>query len=159
MQKIVIAALVAIVALIGISAVSNPLREPLAPKPDANDTVGDTGQIAGERASQYRYAPAIPYSEAALAEAQAKGRAVIMFHADWCPMCQQAAKSLRDNQGKIPADVTILGVDYDTAADLKKKYGISMQDTYVQIDRSGKVASQWNSGGKGIETLLANLKG
>lgn len=159
MPKIAIGVLVAIVALIGISVVNKPTREPSAPNQAVNDTAGDTGQIAGVKSNEYRYAPAIPYSEAALAEAQAKGRAVIMFHADWCPMCQAAAKSLRENKDKIPPDVTILGVDYDTATDLKKKYGISMQDTYVQVDRTGKVVSQWNSGGRGIETLLTNLKG
>jgi len=100
----------------------------------------------------------IAYSDESLAKATSTGRSIVFFHAGWCPSCKQAQDDLQANFDKVPQDVTILKTDYDTSKDLKAKYGITMQDTWVQVDSSGKELSKWNSGGKGLETLLANLK-
>ncbi|MBI2593971.1 thioredoxin family protein [Candidatus Daviesbacteria bacterium] len=86
------------------------------------------------------------------------GKAIVFFHAGWCPMCQAAEKDFMENFDKVPSDVTILKTDYDTSTQLKSKYGITMQDTWVQVDASGNEITKWNSGGEGIKTLLANLK-
>lgn len=99
------------------------------------------------------------YSEATLAQATTEdGRAVIFFHAGWCPTCQAASKDFEANQAQIPSDVTILKADYDTETELKTKYGVVMQDTFVQVDANGEVVSIWNSGGEGIKSLLANVQ-
>ena len=37
--------------------------------------------------------------------------------------------------------------DYDTTKDLQKKYGVTYQHTFVQIDSSGKALATWNGGG------------
>ncbi|MBI2617595.1 thioredoxin family protein [Candidatus Gottesmanbacteria bacterium] len=102
----------------------------------------------------------LDYSSDNLAKATANnGRAVLFFAAlKWCPSCQQADKDFQANFEKVPSDATILKVDYDTAKDLKQKYAITMQDTFVQVDSDGKEITRWNSGGEGIKTLLANLK-
>ncbi|NCS87109.1 hypothetical protein CO050_00135 [Candidatus Roizmanbacteria bacterium CG_4_9_14_0_2_um_filter_38_17] len=63
-------------------------------------------------------------------------------------------QSVQTNFGKIPSDVTILKTDYDTATDLKAKYNITMQDSFVQVDNEGNEISKWNSGGEGIKILL-----
>lgn len=99
------------------------------------------------------------YSPEALAAATVGNqKAVIFFHASWCPTCKAASEDFQANIDKIPGDVTILKADYDTETELKKKYGVVMQDTFVQIDSTGKELSKWNSGGEGVKTLLANLK-
>lgn len=99
------------------------------------------------------------YSPEALAAATANNKkAVIFFHASWCPTCKTASEDFQANIDKIPRDVIILKADYDTETELKKKYGVVMQDTFVQVDSKGKELSKWNSGGEGVKTLLANLR-
>lgn len=102
----------------------------------------------------------VDYSEENLTKATVNGgRAVLFFAAlKWCPSCQEADKDFQGNFEKVPSDATVLKVDYDTAKDLKQKYAITMQDTFVQVDQNGKEITRWNSGGQGVKTLLANLK-
>jgi hypothetical protein len=57
----------------------------------------------------------------------------------------------------IPAGVTILEVNYDTATDLKQKYGVTTQHTLVQIDANGTLVSKM-SGGNTLAIVTANIK-
>lgn len=99
------------------------------------------------------------YSEENFKKATANnGRAVIFFHAKWCPLCTEAQKDLQSNFDKVPKDVTFLKTDYDTSEQLKGKYGVVSQDTWVQVDAEGKEITKWNSGGQGLSSLLTNLK-
>jgi thioredoxin 1 len=101
----------------------------------------------------------INYSADALAAAEKSGgRTVLFFHANWCPMCQADDKDIRANLDKIPSGVTILITDYDTETQLKQKYGVTYQNTYVQIDKNGNPVTSWNNGGQGLNNILANLK-
>lgn len=102
----------------------------------------------------------IDYSSDNLAKAsENNGRAVIWFAAfAWCPSCQAADRDFKAHFDKVPKDVTILKINYDTAKELKRKYAIVIQDTFVQLDNQGKEITRWNSGGQGIEALLANAK-
>lgn len=52
----------------------------------------------------------------------------------------------------------IFKTDYDRERDLKSKYGVVTQDTFVQIDSNDQVVSTWNSGGQGLKSLLSNLQ-
>lgn len=100
----------------------------------------------------------IAYSDENLKKASEDGRSVIFFHAGWCPSCKAAEADLKANFDKVPTDVTILKTDYDTSSQLKRTYGITGQDTFVQVDKEGKEIIKWNSGGEGVKALLANLK-
>lgn len=66
---------------------------------------------------------------------------LLFFHADWCPTCRNFEKQIKES--KLPDDVIILKVDYDTATDLKQKYSILSQSSWVQIDVSGKMYKRW----------------
>ncbi|PIY69440.1 hypothetical protein COY90_00655 [Candidatus Roizmanbacteria bacterium CG_4_10_14_0_8_um_filter_39_9] len=86
-------------------------------------------------------------------------RTVLFFAAlGWCPSCQIADKEFKANLGKIPNDVTILVVNYDTEKAFKQRYAVTMQDTFIQIDKNEREITRWNSGGQGVEALLANIK-
>ena len=99
----------------------------------------------------------IDYSAAALASAaQNGGKPVIFFKASWCPSCQAADKAFTSNLDQIPAGVTILKADYDTEKDLKAKYGITYQHTFVQVDATGKELAKWNGGD--IDNLKTHLQ-
>lgn len=102
----------------------------------------------------------IDYSSDNLTKATANnGKAVIWFAAlAWCPSCQAADRDFKAHFDKVPKDVTIMKINYDTAKELKQKYAITMQDTFIQIDSKGSEIIRWNSGGQGTEALLANLK-
>jgi thiol-disulfide isomerase/thioredoxin len=89
--------------------------------------------------------------------ANAKGKIVLFFKADWCPTCVALDKSINSSLKNIPGDVTILEVDYDNSADLKKKYGVTTQHTLVQVDAQGNMVTSWR-GGFDLDSIIKNLK-
>lgn len=99
----------------------------------------------------------IDYSPTALSQAFAdNNRVVLFFYAPWCPYCRAADKAFSENTNKIPAGVTLLKTDYDNNTELKQKYGVTYQHTFVQIDNSGNLITKWVSGD--IDLLIKNLK-
>ena len=103
----------------------------------------------------------VEFSPTVLAEA-AKTRRVLFFYASWCPTCRPADKNFTENLAQIPADVTLIRVNYndpDTDQDEKAlagKYGVTYQHTFVLIDEQGNEVTKWNGGQ--INELLSNLK-
>ncbi len=73
------------------------------------------------------------------------GDIVLFFRASWCPTCRAVDADIRANMGKIPATLTILDVNYDASAELKKKYGVTYQHTFVQVDAQGALIKKWSS--------------
>ena len=71
---------------------------------------------------------------------QTDGTILLFFHASWCPKCRALEKSIYDEG--LPKDVTVYKVDYDTNQVLRQRYGVTVQTTFVRIDRDGnKLAS------------------
>ena len=95
------------------------------------------------------------YSPAAYAAAANKKR-VLYFYATWCPTCSVANEDFTVNASQIPEDVILFRTDYDKELELKRKYAITYQHTFVQVDASGNETTKWNGGG--IKELLQNLK-
>lgn len=77
------------------------------------------------------------YDENVLATTEAD-RILLFFHATWCPSCRALDQDIVANQANIPENVAIYRVDYDTATELKRKYGVTTQHSVVEIDRSGE---------------------
>jgi thiol-disulfide isomerase/thioredoxin len=96
------------------------------------------------------------YSPETLAMAKS-GKTLLFFKADWCPTCRALDADITANLDMIPAGVTILEVNYDTATDLKQKYGVTTQHTLVQIDANGTLVSKM-SGGNTLAIVTANIK-
>ncbi len=103
----------------------------------------------------------VEYSKAALDESSDKRR-VLYFYATWCPTCKVANEDFTKNPGKIPEDVVVIRTNYNDPntdqeeKDLAKKYGITYQHTFVQIDSQGKEVTKWNGGQ--TNELLVNIK-
>lgn len=103
----------------------------------------------------------VEYSTGALEKA-ATNRRVLFFYASWCPTCAPADASFTQNARNIPEDLVLIRVNYNDPdtdqeeKDLAKKYGITYQHTFVQIDSTGKEVTKWN-GGK-IDELLSNIE-
>lgn len=70
---------------------------------------------------------------------------VYFFHASWCPICQGIDKEINADMSKIPAGVTVIKTDFDSSTDLRQKYGVTTQYTFVQIDGSGNETAQWSA--------------
>lgn len=64
-----------------------------------------------------------------------QGRRWLFFHAGWCPQCRALEADIKKTG--VPDGVTIFKVNYDTADDLKKKYGVTLQTTIVEVDADG----------------------
>lgn len=80
---------------------------------------------------------------------------VIFFHANWCPSCRAADSSLSESQ--IPGGLNILKADFDTETELKKKYGIVSQHTYVMVDADGNEIKKW-VGGTSVDDILERVQ-
>jgi hypothetical protein len=87
----------------------------------------------------------------------ADSKVVLFFNATWCPDCRAINEALTSDPGKIPAGTTVVSVDYDQHADLRQRYGVTMQHTFVQIDSSGEKVRQWTS--TSTDGLLKELQG
>ncbi|MBI5405999.1 thioredoxin family protein [Candidatus Kaiserbacteria bacterium] len=96
------------------------------------------------------------YSPEKIAKA-ATGKVVLFFRAGWCPTCKALDADIRSHLKDIPADVTILDVDYDNSTALKQKYGVTYQHTLVQVDASGNQITKW-SGGLTLAEFVTNIK-
>ncbi len=117
---------------------------------------GDKTMANKNSASRY-----LEYSKAVL-DQSANNRRVLYFYASWCPICRPADSDFKQNSSKIPQDLVVIRVNYNDPdtdqeeKDLAKKYGITYQHTFVQIDAQGKEITRW-SGGQ-TEELLENIK-
>lgn len=73
-----------------------------------------------------------PYSEQALAAAQAAGQPVaVHFHAEWCGTCKQQEKAIAQLQGDKSLGVLLLVADYDKEKALRKTLRVRSQSTMV----------------------------
>jgi len=70
---------------------------------------------------------------------------VLFFYASWCPSCRSAKNEIEANLDKLDG-INLLLVDYDKSSELKQKYGVTYQHTYVQIDSAGNKMAIWNGG-------------
>lgn len=98
----------------------------------------------------------IPYDEALFADAVDRRR-VYFFHASWCSSCRAADSALRSNRELIPSDVVVFRTDYDANRELKQRYAVTYQHTFVLVDAAGNALRTWSGGD--IDLLLENTRG
>lgn len=97
----------------------------------------------------------IPYTPEAFNTAVGQKR-VLFFFAPWCSTCVPLDKEIQANTGKIPGDVVLFRVNYDTEKDLKAQYGITYQHTFVLVDSQGNAITTWNGGG--LDEIITNTQ-
>lgn len=75
-----------------------------------------------------------PFSAEGLAKAQAADQPVALhFHADWCPTCRAQEKVLQSLKAEQGLDLTVMVVNYDAEKDLKKRFNVRAQSTFVVL--------------------------
>ncbi len=90
------------------------------------------------------------YSDYSADKLSATDKNVLFFHASWCPACVWANKNFMNSE--IPENVNLLKVDYDNSTDLKEKYGVTMQHTFVLVDNKWEMIKKW-SGSNDVKDL------
>lgn len=80
---------------------------------------------------------------------------VLAFFAAWCPSCVAADKGI--SGGTVPDGLSILKADFDSETDLRKKYGVTSQHTYVQVDADGNLIKKW-VGGTTVEEVVEKVQ-
>lgn len=138
-----------------ITTPTDPSQSPRIEESDQGQTPSATPTIrstASSTAGTYE-----AYSSAQATAAHKAGKKVVLFfHADWCPFCVEADKQFKARLSELPANTIILKTNYDTEMALKKKYAVTYQHTFVQIDADGNLVSKWNGGD--VENLKKYLK-
>lgn len=81
---------------------------------------------------------------------------VYFFHASWCPTCQAIQKEIDADMNRIPAGVTMIKTDYDANTDLRQKFGVTYQYTFVQVDANGNKTDKWSA--TSLADALAGIK-
>src|SRR3989344_1344780 len=114
----------------------------------SGDNMSDESTVMEE--SRY-----VEYSPEKFAQASNKKR-VYFFHASWCPTCKVANEEFSANPNGIPEDIVLFKTDYDTETELKRKFGITYQHTFVFVDENGKEIKKWNGGG--LAELVQNTR-
>lgn len=99
----------------------------------------------------------VDYSETAVAE-ECYTDTILFFHASWCPECRAFEKAIEN--GTVPKKAQILKVDYDSATDLRKKYEVTIQSTFVRVDTTGERVKLWSGYGqdKSVDAILENTR-
>lgn len=113
-------------------------------------TYGQTGATLREKPETKAYRP---YDES-LMRAASGSQILLFFHASWCPTCQNFEKQILSTE--LPKDVVIFKVNYDNADELKKKYSVLSQSTWVQVDREWNMYKRW-LGKTELSDILSDL--
>jgi thiol-disulfide isomerase/thioredoxin len=79
-------------------------------------------------------------------------KSVLFFAAAWCPSCVAADKGF-SAENELAIDADILKVDYDNSSDLKAKYGVTSQHTFVLVDAEGNMIKKMAWGTKSSDLL------
>lgn len=163
-KGIMVIALMAIIfsGVIGFLFIQNQTNNTAQSKPSQEQSPSITdSEPQGELSEETTQSQYIQFSESAFQTVSTQRR-VLFFYASWCSTCIPADKNITENASQIPDDLTVIRVNYndpdtdDQEKELAKKYGITYQHTFVQIDQAGNEVTKWNGGQ--IKELLKNIQ-
>ncbi len=133
-----------------------PEQEAMEKKEGEARAEKDGDKMVKSNSSRY-----VEYSKTILTQSKDLRR-VLYFYATWCPSCKVANEDFTANPNKIPEDVVVIRTNYNDPdtdqeeKDLAKKYSITYQHTFVQVDSTGKEITKWNGGG--TDELIDKIK-
>jgi len=126
---------------------------PASPSPSAPEPGAAASPGASQTPAAGAYIDAAQY-QADPAGYAAGGDVVLFFNASWCPTCKAADANF--SEAAFPAGLTVVSVDYDQSTDLRQRYGVTVQHTFVQIDANGSEVAKW-TGSRTVEQVAAKV--
>ncbi|MCA9365193.1 MAG: thioredoxin family protein [Candidatus Moranbacteria bacterium] len=99
----------------------------------------------------------VDYDASIVSVAAAEGSAVLFFKADWCPSCRALDEDIIENLSLISDGMTIFKVNYDKEIELRQKYGITSQHSFVLVDAQGELLKKW-IGSPTLESLMSQVE-
>ena len=144
------------ISIILLLAISSPLlsggKKESAPEPENAMMM----MVQDQQTQNTTTEPFIDYQNLEQAKMiAAEAQTVLFFYASWCPTCRSAREEFNKRQNEFK-NINIILVDYDNSKDLQKKYGVTYQHTFVQIDENGEALAKWNGGD--VDKLLSNVR-
>ncbi len=121
---------------------------------EKTETVGETTERAFENAREAGLYEDYEPEKLSFAET---GKVLLFFKASWCGECHEIDRDILRHRGEVPANVAILKVDYDNSSELKKKYGVTIQHTFIQVDANGNLIAKW-SDAFSLSEILKRIK-
>jgi len=115
------------------------------------------GAMANGAQAMMKTGAYVEYASEKIAMASANYDVVLFFRASWCPTCKAVDEDIKSHLKDIPESLTILDVNYDNSTDLKKKYGVTYQHTFVQVDAQGNLIKKW-VGSPTLASLVSEVK-
>jgi thiol-disulfide isomerase/thioredoxin len=109
-------------------------KQDMISRNDSADQAARQSPPASETAGVY-----IDFEEGIIERTE--GTKLLFFHAPWCPQCRMLDADIKAKG--VPADVTIIKVDYDTSQSLRQKYGVTLQTTIVHVDDQGELVKKF----------------
>jgi len=125
----------------------------IAAAPAVAPAFANTEAVREAHAKLIQYEPGTTDLAAIAAEAD---KTVVFFFATWCPNCILTLTELSEKWSDVEPDITLVIADYDTETELKSKYGVTYQDTFVLLDSEANGVKLWNAGG--VAGLNANTR-
>lgn len=162
-QKLVLGAVVLVIAAVAIALLGKNTSTQVETPGNTSLVENENGEVMvnDEKSLPSNTTRYVEFSDGVIGQ-YANTRRVLYFYANWCPTCKPADASFKQNSSQIPQDVVVIRVNYNDTdtdqreKDLAKKYGITYQHTFVQIDESDKEVTKWNGGA--LSELIANIK-
>lgn len=149
--RITVATAAAIALIAGLAGCSAPVEAPVTAPPAATASPPPApADDDDESAPDVQPGAYVNYYDGAIAATP--GTKALFFHASWCPKCRDLEEDILANT--IPDGFTVFKVDYDSATELRQRYGVTVQTTIVYVDDDG------NALAKGVlydDTTLAAL--
>ena len=128
-------------------APSTPVAAPATGASGSGTGAATGASVAGAYLSQEEYQ--------AQRAARAGTRVVLFFHAPWCSDCRATEKSL--TSAGVPAGLTVVKVDYDSAQALRQQYGVTVQHTFVQVAPDGAPMAKFTGSISGADILVQTV--
>ena len=117
----------------------------------------DTGIMTSKTDVMIKAGSYEEYSSEKIVMASVTHDVVLFFRASWCPTCKAVDADIKAHLKEIPESLTILDVNYDNSTEMKKKYGVTYQHTFVQVDAQGNLVKKW-SGSPTLASLISEVK-
>jgi thiol-disulfide isomerase/thioredoxin len=124
------------VLLLASCAANAPAEKNAQPEP-----VATTAAPEGVYANTAGYISYETYS--ASPEKYSASNVVLFYNAYWCSTCKAARDGFESGMDTMPEDLTIVLVDFDENTEMRKKYDVIVQHTFVQIDSAGNELQRW----------------